>query len=62
MRLCCPAPIPIVENFFVITIALDLTYLQILKANSISLISFGVGFNLVTYFNFLLSNIILSFS
>jgi hypothetical protein len=32
----CPAPMPIVEKLFVITIALDLTYFATLYANSIS--------------------------
>ena len=42
--------------------AFDLTNLQILKANSISLISFRVGLIFVTNFNFLLLKTIESFS
>ena len=48
----CPAPIPIVENEFDITIEFDFTYLQTLKANSACSISFFDGLSLVTNFNF----------
>ena len=41
-----PAPIPIVEKLFVITIELDLTNLLILNANSAFLSSFFVGLSL----------------
>ena len=56
----CPAPMPIVEKLLHKTIALDFTYLQTLKANFISAVSFLLGFNLVTHFNFFLSRIMLS--
>ena len=49
---CWPAPIPIVELSFTTTIAFDLTNLQTLKANSISLSSFLEGLFLVTNLNF----------
>ena len=52
----CPAPIPIVENEFDITIEFDFTYLQTLKANSACSISFLDGLSLVTNFNFFLLN------
>ena len=61
-RLGCPAPIPIVEKLFVRTIALDLTYLQILKANLTSSNSFFVGLFVVTILKFFLSYIKLSWS
>ena len=40
---CWPAPIPIVDKSFAITIALDFTNLQTLKANSMSFSSLVVG-------------------
>ena len=52
---------PIVALSLVITIALDLTYLQTLNANSNSLISFFVGFIFVTNFSLFLLNILSSF-
>ena len=61
-RLGCPAPIPIVEKLFVSTIALDLTYFEMLNANSISFNSFKVGLFFVTYFKSFLLKIELSFS
>ena len=61
-RLGCPAPIPIVEKLFVITIAFDLTYFEILNANSISFNSFNVGLIFVTNFKLFLLKIKLSFS
>ena len=51
-RLGCPAPIPIVEKLLLKIIAFDFTYLQILKANSISASSFLFGFSLLTRYNF----------
>ena len=54
----CPAPIPIVDLLFTKTIALDLTYLQILNANFKLFNWFGDGFYRVTIFNFLLNNIL----
>ena len=59
-RLGCPAPIPIVEKLLHKIIAFDFTYLQILKANSISSSSILFGFSFVTNFNFFLSKINLS--
>ena len=59
-RLGCPAPMPIVEKLLHKIIAFDFTYLQILKANSISASSFLFGFSFVTNFNFFLSKIIWS--
>ena len=57
----CPPPIPTIDFSFAKTIALDLTNLQILKANFRLVICFGVGFFLVTIFNFLLkSNLFVS--
>ena len=58
----CPAPIPIVDKLFVKTIALDLTYFETLKANSISFSSFLVGLFFVTNFKLFLLKIILSLS
>ena len=51
----CPAPIPIVEKLFEITIEFDLTNLQILKANSAYFNSFFVGLSLVTNLSFFTS-------
>ena len=61
-RLGCPAPIPIVEKLLVKTIAFDLTYLEILNANSISFSSLLVGLFLVTNFRFFLLKTISSLS
>ena len=61
-RLGCPAPIPIVEKLFVNTIAFDLTYFEILNANSISFNSFAVGLFFVTNFKSFLLKIDLSLS
>ena len=51
-----------VEKLFVSTIAFDLTYFEILNANSISFNSFKVGLFFVTNFKSFFLKIDLSFS